>query len=31
MTTNTKASSIEIHNTLDDLPHEIFGAWEREV
>jgi hypothetical protein len=31
MTTNTKASSIEIHNTLDDLPHETFGAWESEI
>jgi hypothetical protein len=31
MTTNTKASSIEIHNTLDDFPHETFGAWEKEI
>ncbi len=33
MTTNTTASSIsiEIDNTLDDLPHETFGAWKRKV
>jgi hypothetical protein len=31
MTTNTKIAAIEIHNTLDDLPHETFGAWEKKV